>query len=88
MGTHLVKSGDTVCSIAKQYGVSPQSIIEANGLGHSDLLVINQTLFVPLGEKDRMMSPNDIRGKIARNYDLNLITRCSNKTISAKEYVN
>ncbi|GEM_PF-2037781 len=77
MGTHLVKSGDTVWSIAKRYGVSSQSIIEANGLGHSDQLVINQTLFVPLGEKDRMVSsndisPNNIRRSIARNYDLDL----------------
>ncbi|HEY8804100.1 MAG TPA: LysM peptidoglycan-binding domain-containing protein [Clostridium sp.] len=72
MGIYLVKSGDTVCSIAKQYGVSSQSIIEANGLGHSDQLVINQTLFVPLGKRDRMISPNDIRRNIARNYNFNL----------------
>ncbi|MBU3181975.1 GH25 family lysozyme [Clostridium psychrophilum] len=71
MGIHLVKSGDTVCSIAKQYGVSSLSIIEANGLGHSDILVINQTLYVPLGKNDRMMSVNDIRRNIARNYNIN-----------------
>ena len=55
MGLHLVKSGDTVWSIANQYGVSPQSIIEANGLLNSVQIVIDQTLFVPLGEKDRSM---------------------------------
>ena len=72
MGIHLVKSGDTVWSIAKRYGVSAQSIIEANGLRNPDQLAIEQTLFVPLGERDRMMSPNDIRVNIARNYDLYL----------------
>lgn len=72
MGVHLVKSDDTVWSIAYQYGVSPQSIIEANGLQNSVNLVKDQTLFVPLGEKDRRMMYYDIRGNIAKNYDLNL----------------
>lgn len=53
MGVHIVKAGDTVWSIAKRYGVSSQSIIEANRLQNSVQLFINQTLFVPLGEKDR-----------------------------------
>ena len=70
MGIHLVKLGDTVWSIAKRYRVSPQSIIEANGLQNSVQLFINQTLFVPLGEMDRTISLNDIR----ENYDLNFKT--------------
>ena len=67
MGVHLVKSGDTVWSIAKLYGVSTQSIIEANGLLNSVQLVKNQTLFVPLGEKDRSMRSIEINGDIVRN---------------------
>ena len=74
MGVHLVKVGDTLWSIAKQYGVSEQSIIEANGLQNSVQLFKDQTLFVPLGEKDRRMSPNENRRDIAKNYNLNLKT--------------
>ena len=59
MGIYIVKWGDTVCSIAKQYGVLSQSIIEANGLRSFDKLVINQTLFIPLGERDRRMIQNN-----------------------------
>ncbi|WP_298840958.1 GH25 family lysozyme [Clostridium sp.] len=61
MGVHLVKSGDTVWSIANKYGISPQSIIEANGLQNSVQLFKDWNLFVPLGEKDRMMRPNEKR---------------------------
>ena len=66
MGIYLVKPSDTVWSIAKQYGISSQSIIEANGLQNSVQLIMNQSLFIPLGEKDRGMSSNDITQYINR----------------------
>jgi membrane-bound lytic murein transglycosylase D len=42
---HLVKSGDTLLSIAKKYGVSPQQIIAANNLKSSHLKA-GQTLSI------------------------------------------
>ncbi len=34
-GTYKVKKGDTLYKIAKQYGVSPSSIMKLNGIGET-----------------------------------------------------
>ena len=42
-----VKPGDTVRFIARTYGVSPASIVQASGLKNPDLLSIGQVLTIP-----------------------------------------
>ena len=44
---HVITSGDTVASIAKQYGVSIQAILNANGLGWSSIIYGGKTLVIP-----------------------------------------
>jgi len=44
---HVVQSGDTVYSIARQYGVDPQAIIAANNLVNPSSLSIGQQLTIP-----------------------------------------
>ncbi|HEX2988402.1 MAG TPA: LysM peptidoglycan-binding domain-containing protein [Chloroflexota bacterium] len=44
---YTVKSGDTLFSIAKAYGVKPQSIQDANGLADPGKLKLGQTLLIP-----------------------------------------
>lgn len=44
---HIVQSGDTVYSIARQYGVDPQAIITANNLINPGALSIGQQLTIP-----------------------------------------
>lgn len=44
---YTVKPGDTVHFIARTYGVSPTSIIQASGLSNPDLLRIGQVLTIP-----------------------------------------
>lgn len=44
---HVVQSGDTLGSIAVQYGVTVQSILEANQLANPDLLRVGQELVIP-----------------------------------------
>lgn len=46
--THQVRSGQTLGSIARRYGVSVRSIRSANGLGRSSLIRTGQTLRVPV----------------------------------------
>ncbi|WP_291635059.1 GH25 family lysozyme [Clostridium sp.] len=70
MWIYLVEPGDTVLSIAYRYGISSQSIIEANVLQNSDQLFIGQTLVVPLCEMNYRMIPNDNMWPINGNYDL------------------
>lgn len=44
---HLVQSGDTLGTVAQQYGVSLQAIMEANGLSDPNLLSVGQSLTIP-----------------------------------------
>ena len=48
---YTVKKGDTVLGIALTYGVSPESIIEANGLEDPYILSIGQQIIVPGGRR-------------------------------------
>ena len=41
MQIHKVKKGETVYSIARDYGVSPTKIAEINGLQNKDLLAVD-----------------------------------------------
>lgn len=45
--TYLIKSGDTISSIAKKFGVSIQAILDANGLGLSSLIFAGRSLTIP-----------------------------------------
>ena len=44
---HVVRSGETVGSIAVQYGVTVQAILEANQLANPDFLRVGQELVIP-----------------------------------------
>ena len=44
---HKVKKGESVASIAKQYGVSPEAIVEANDLSDASLIHVGQDLLIP-----------------------------------------
>lgn len=45
---HIVQSGDTIGLIAQRYGVSAQSIIDANNLGDENAIIYpNQALIIP-----------------------------------------
>ncbi|MCJ7736689.1 MAG: LysM peptidoglycan-binding domain-containing protein, partial [Anaerolineae bacterium] len=52
---HIVQSGDTLYSIAFDYGVSPDSLQAANGIDDPQLLQIGQELTIPQ-EQDEMTS--------------------------------
>jgi LysM repeat protein len=47
--TYIVQSGDTVYSIARAYGVTPEDIIARNNLQYPYYLDVNQELFIPSG---------------------------------------
>jgi LysM repeat protein len=49
--THEVQAGDTIYSIARQYGVSPEAIIAANNLVNPSLIYPGQTLIIPAAEE-------------------------------------
>ena len=45
--TYVVEAGDTLGSIAQGYGISLNSLMEANGLNESSLLFVGMTLEIP-----------------------------------------
>jgi len=45
--SHVIASGDTIASIATQYGVSVQAVLAANGLGWSSIIYSGRTLTIP-----------------------------------------
>lgn len=48
--THVVQPGDTIYSIARQYGVSPDAIIAANNLTNPNRIDVGQTLIIPAAQ--------------------------------------
>lgn len=46
-GTHVVRAGETLASIARQYGVSASAIASANGITNPDLIRAGQKLVIP-----------------------------------------
>lgn len=45
--THVVRAGESISSIGRQYGVSPQALIQANGLSNPNRLSVGQVLIIP-----------------------------------------
>lgn len=48
-GTHVVRSGETLASIARQHGVSASALARANGIANPDLIRVGQRLVIPSG---------------------------------------
>lgn len=45
--THVVQRGDTLYSIARRYGVTVQSLVQANGILNPNLIYVGQRLSIP-----------------------------------------
>lgn len=68
MVIHVVRPGDSIYSIGRQYGVSPNKIISDNELTNAGNLVVGQTIVV-LGENRRYtIRAGDSLYSIARRY--------------------
>lgn len=46
-GSHVIRSGDTLSTIAERYGTTVRALAERNGLRDADLILIGQTLTIP-----------------------------------------
>lgn len=55
--THVVQEGETLLSIAYEYGVSLQALQTANGIENPLLLQIGQELVIPIGEETTETTP-------------------------------
>jgi spore germination protein len=65
---HVVKLGDNIYGIAKQYGVTPESIISTNQLENPSQLVVGQTVVIPQGQRVYAVKAGDTLSSIARQF--------------------
>jgi len=65
----LVQRGDTVSGIARRFGLSPEAIIEANGLRKPYRLMSGQRLVLPPSSV-HIVEPGDTVSSIARAYGI------------------
>lgn len=70
MKIHVVKKGETLFSIAQQYGVSARLLQKLNEVPDADALVVGQTLVVLLPEKTHIVRSGDSVYSIAKQYGI------------------
>jgi spore germination protein len=68
MQIYVVKSGDSIFKIAREFGVSAESIIDVNELTMPDRLVVGQALVIPTGDRYHTVRAGDSLWKIAQTY--------------------
>jgi spore germination protein len=64
---YVVKPGDSIYSIAKSNGVTPESIISANRLVNPEMLVVGQSLVIPSFSRTYTVKSGDTIGSISRS---------------------
>ena len=67
---YVVKAGDTLATIAAQYGISAQLLANENGLSLTDTLVIGQALLVLQPDVVHTVSAGEILPIIQRRYQV------------------
>lgn len=72
MIVHVVEAGQTLSSIAAQYGVSPQLIIDQNELPNPENLVVGQSLAIRIPETTYTIQQGDTLSGIAQRYGISV----------------
>lgn len=72
MRIHVVRPGESVSSIARLYGVTPQKVISDNELENPNQLVVGQTLVIMEGTRRHTVSPGESLYYIALQYGLSV----------------
>ncbi|MBN8192540.1 LysM peptidoglycan-binding domain-containing protein [Bacillus sp. NTK074B] len=72
MNIYVVKSGDSLWSIASKYGVEVNQIAYGNQLKNPNLLIIGQSLLIPEPLKEYIVQPGDTLYKISQKYQMDM----------------
>ena len=78
MQIHIVKSGETLTSIARSYGVSVTLLQRLNEVPPSGALAVGQTLVVFENARTRVVRPGETLTSIAREEGVSLLTLYQN----------
>jgi spore germination protein len=69
MQIHVVKSGESLTTIARTYHSTAQDIVEANDLPNPNNLVIGQSMVIPIIGRFYFVQPGDSLYSIARRFN-------------------
>ena len=69
---HVVQAGETIYSIATQYGVNPARLMSDNGVGEDGALAVGQALAVLFPRVVHAVTEGDTLSSIARQYGVEL----------------
>lgn len=72
MKIHVVKSGETLESIAQQYGITPALIITVNELPNPENLVVGQGLAIRIPERVHTVVQGDTLTTVAETYGVSI----------------
>ena len=67
---HVVKAGDTLTSIAEQYGVTPERITIENELPNPENLIIGQSIGIRIPDIVHTVMEGDTLFEVAQTYDV------------------
>lgn len=73
MTIHIVQSGDTIYSIAAQYGVSPQRLMYDNQIEFPESLVLGQALLILIPEQIHTVQSGQTLFSIASSYGISTL---------------
>lgn len=65
---HVVEPGESIYSIARRYGVTSESVLQANDLSNPNQLAVGQAVVVPQGRRIYTVRPGDSIFAIAQRY--------------------
>ena len=88
MTIHVVQKGDTINSIADQYGVSVDRLILENGINDPDILVVGEALVILYPEITYTIREGDTLDGIADRYGITIFQLLRNNPyLSDREYI-
>jgi spore germination protein len=88
MQIHVVKPGDTIFEIAKQYNASTSAIISANELEEPSDLVIGQSLVIPIVGQYYSVQPGDTLSTIGKKFNVTAKEIASVNNININKTLN
>ncbi|WP_166431298.1 glycoside hydrolase family 18 protein [Lacrimispora saccharolytica] len=80
---HVVTPGETLQSIANQYGISPSLIISENELPNPENLVVGQSLAIRIPELIHIVKEGETLNSIAANYGVTVTQLWQNNPTTA-----